>query len=142
MAEAARRLGMTQQGVGMWAQREGAPIVMKGTRRYCLWPAFPVWHRHQLQREREKPEDFDAAKTRKMAAEAELAEYELEQARGTFVAVSELDARVGPMLDTVRTKLLALPGRLAPRVVACRELPAARALLEEELAVVLRELSG
>jgi len=88
------------------------------------------------------PPDLEEAKARKLSAEAELAEYQLAQARGEFIAVADLDAKVGPMLDTFRAKLLAIPGRLAPHVVACRDIADARDLLERELAMVLAELSA
>lgn len=141
MTEAARRLGMTQQAVGVWAAKSDAPVVTKGGRRYALWPTFPAWHREQITRPT-APADLEEAKSRKMAAEAELAEYELAQARGEFIAVADLDAKIGPVFDTFRAKLLAIPGRLAPRVVACRDIADARDMLEQELGVVLAELSA
>ena len=141
MNEAAYRLGMTGQSVGVWATKEGAPVILKGGRRYAIWPRFPEWYREQIQRAT-APADLEEAKARKLAAEAELAEYQLAQARGEFIAVADLTTRVGPMLDTFRAKLLAIPGRLAPHVVACRDIADARDLLERELAVVLEELSA
>lgn len=140
-SEAARRLGMTVQAVGVWAQRSDAPTVTRKGKRLCLWPKFPAWHREQISKP-QTPADFDEAKTRKLSAEAELAEYQLAQARGEFIAVADLDAKIGPVFDTFRAKLLAIPGRLAPHVVACKDIADARDLLERELAVVLAELSA
>ena len=140
MTEAAYRLGMTAQAIGIWATKSGAPVVMRRGRRWAQWPAFPEWYRQQISRPA-APADLDEAKARKLAAEAELAEYQLAQARGEFIAVADLEAKIGPVFDVFRAKLLALPGRLAPEVVACRALPDARGLLERELATVLRELA-
>ena len=142
MNEAAYRLGMTAQSVGVWATKEGAPVVLKAGRRYAVWPSFPEWYRQQLLADRAKPADFEEAKTRKIAAEAELAEYELEQARGRFVAVEDLDGRVGPVFDMIRAKLTSLPGRAGPRVLGAKDLATVVATLEAEVSAVLAELSA
>lgn len=140
MAEAGRRLGMTAQAVGMLAQDTAAPVVTRGGRRLCRWPEFPQWYRQKLSRP-EKPRDQEDAKTRKLAAEAELAELNLAVARGDFIAVEAVRGMVGPVFDTIRAKLLAIPGRVAPQMVAARTLADARDGLEREMALVLSELS-
>src|ERR1044071_8754626 len=87
IAEAAKRLGMTKQAIGQWADKAPADAVsLKAGRRYLSWPAFPVWYRQRLSAT--QPEDFEKAKARKMAADAELAELELARIRGEQVPVA------------------------------------------------------
>lgn len=140
MAEAARRLGMTQQGLGMWAQREGAPVQLVGSRRYALWPAFPVWWRQQLTKERAKPADFEEAKSRKMQAEAELAELELEARRGQLVTTALHREALRGIVTTIRAQLLAVPGRYAPRTAGLATLPESQRAWDAAVRDILNDL--
>lgn len=115
MSEAARRLGMTSVSVGRIAERPGAPVLLKKSRRLCLWPEFPVWYRQQLVKERERPASFEEAKARKLQAEAELAELELEARRGDVVPIVSFRDEVRDLVRRTRAQLLAIPGRYAPR---------------------------
>lgn len=141
MNDAAENLDMTAQAIGMWATK-GAPVAIKGGRRFALWPAFPVWYHQQLRKERAKPADFEEARARKTQAEAELAKYQLAITLREFIAVADLDAKTGPMLDSFPARLLAIPHRLTPHVVACGDMTSARELLQREIGSVLSELTG
>lgn len=137
--------GVDQRTVTNW-QLEDPPVPSekRGRERIFDTKAVATWREERAIRKAPAPPppDLEEAKARKLAAEAELAEYQLAQARGEFIAVTDLDAKIGPVFDTFRAKLLAIPGRLAPRVVACRDIADARDMLEQELGVVLAELSA
>ncbi|HEX6925655.1 MAG TPA: hypothetical protein VF167_09495 [Longimicrobiaceae bacterium] len=139
--EAAKRLGMTDQAVGQWANQAPADTyVLANGRRWLLWPQFPVWYRQRLQ-QHAKPANFDEAKARKMAAEAELAEIELAKARGDALALSDLEAVVARDYTKVRERLQALPGRLAPLVVGVKSVGEATKLIVPVVREVMQELS-
>ena len=88
-----------------------------------------------------KPTTFEDAKTRKMAAEAELAEAELARVRGSQVPIADTVKVVGEVCIAVRAKCLAVPTRVAPLLVAAERTEATyRALLGAAMREVLNEL--
>jgi hypothetical protein len=116
LTDAANRLHMTQQGLGQWTARPGAPIRKDGTRVWVQWPAFMRWREQELVRVAVKdanPGDLDSARTRKANAEAELAEIEVAKARGEVVSVADYEAALARVLDRLTARLRALPVRLA-----------------------------
>jgi phage terminase Nu1 subunit (DNA packaging protein) len=139
-SEAARRLGMTQQSVGTWASKPGAPVVMRKGKRYCVWPQFPAWHREQIMRP-QKPADMDDAKIRKLAAEAELAELALEVQRGTLIPLDRHEQALLEFAGNIRAQLLTAPSRYAPRIVGLDTLPQAQALLDAMVRDVLQSVA-
>lgn len=144
-SEAARRLGMTPQALGRWAGRPGAPVELVKGKPWCLWPDFPKWRDAEMAaqvRKESAPGDFEEARTRKMAAEAELAEMELAQARGDLVTVADATERTARILERVRARFVAFPGKLAPRLVGVDTAMEARGVLEAAVGEVLSELAG
>ena len=141
MTEAAEILAMTVQGVGQWAQRAPAELVrLKRGRRYLVWPGFMVWYRQRLRVDRDKPTSFEDAKTRKMAADAELAELELALTRGDQVPVESYRQSLEQLTSHLRAQLLAAPGRYSARIVGTTTLPAAQRALDAVMRDVLNEL--
>lgn len=89
-----------------------------------------------------KPKSFDEAKARKMAADAELAELELERERGEVVRIEEVAKAIGEEYAATRAKLLAIPSKLAPRVALETDEGACRELIAREITEALNELAG
>lgn len=88
-----------------------------------------------------KPTDFDEAKTRKMAAEAELAEAELARVRATQVPIADTVSVVGDICTAIRAKNLALPSKWTPILLAAEPTENAfRAILDKAVREVLNEL--
>ena len=140
--EAAHRLGMTEQSLGTWASKAPPSVQeLANGKRLLLWPEFPVWYRQQLQANREKPADFEAARARKVAAEAEIAEYELAQLRGTLVPEDALDKVYGERLDMLRAKLQAFPGSVATRLVGLKTLLEVQAVLDRGVRELMTNLA-
>jgi hypothetical protein len=140
--EAAHRLGMTEQAIGQWTNQAPADTYeLKANRRLLRWPQFPIWYRQHLQANREKPADFEAARTRKMAAEAEMAEYELEQMRGSLVPESTLDQVLGERLDTLRSKLQTFPGSVSARLVGLKSQIEVQSVLDDGVRDLMTNLS-
>lgn len=133
-AECARRFGVDVRSVTEWV-KQGMP--KRGTR--FPWPEVMRWREDQLRdqgRREVKPTDEGEARARKLAAEAALAELELAKARSEVVDVAEVERELGLVLDKLRARILALPGKYAPRI----GLPIAQA--QARLEDIGRELIG
>jgi phage terminase Nu1 subunit (DNA packaging protein) len=118
-SEAARRLGMTPQSLGMWARKPGAPVILDGGRPKCLWPAFPRWYADQREENgkgRGAPKSLDEARLRKETAEAELKELELAERRGELMTVDEAARALADAFGRAASKLKNLPRAIALRV--------------------------
>lgn len=139
MAEAGRRLGMTQQSIGVWATKSDAPVTMKGGRRYALWPQFPAWHRAQIAN---GLDELDRARLRKLNAEASQAELALAELEGQLVRIDDVTRVYGRHLDRIRSRIVAMPGRLAPQVVGVKTVAEATAIIDRAVREVLSELSA
>jgi hypothetical protein len=141
IAEAAKRLAMTQQGIGQWADKAPSDCaVLRKGRRWLIWPHFPVWYRQQLQKN-STPADLEEARKRKMSAEAELAELELQKARGELLTVQQYRDEVARLLDIVFPRLQAVTARLAPQVVGVTTVAEAQGIIDPVIREILRELS-
>lgn len=82
------------------------------------------------------------ARRRKALADAELAEYELAEKKREVVPIEEAVEMLTREFSRVRQKLLALPSKLAPIVVAIKDQASAKEAIEAEITEVLNELSG
>jgi phage terminase Nu1 subunit (DNA packaging protein) len=88
-----------------------------------------------------KPADADEARSRKLAAEAEIAEMQRDKMRGELVDISSVENVVAEEYAAVRSKLLALPGKLAPMVAIEADEIACRDLIERGVTEALDELA-
>ncbi len=73
--------------------------------------------------------DCASERARFIKARADLAEMEAEERRGALIAAEEIEAAWIAALALLRTRLLALPDRLAPAAHAETSLPAVRDLI-------------
>ena len=83
-----------------------------------------------------------AERTRKLAAEAQLAEMELAKARHEYVAVADVASAWGEVLSAVRSRLLSMPTTLATIVANENEVARCQAIIETHVHEALTELSG
>lgn len=135
--QAAERLGITAQAIGMWARRPGAPVRFEGRRTWLEWPAFARWREAELLAEATRdaqPRSLEEARIRKALAEAELAEIEVAKSRGEYVAVEDYERAVGVVLDRVTARLRSLPPRLERFGVEVES------VLEREIEAVIAEM--
>lgn len=82
---------------------------------------------------------FEEARNRKMAAEAQLLELDLMVKRGELMPVGEVSTDLDRTFGAVRSKLLAIPSKLAP-VLSPKDPFKAQRLLDAEMSDVLAEL--
>ncbi len=115
---AAERLGMTQQAIGTWTNRPGAPVRRKGTRVYVRWPEFARWREEELKKGAKKDADTAGFTQRMLAANARTAEInlaraeiELARAQSASIDITDVEVTIGKLLDRLMAMLRALPMR-------------------------------
>lgn len=86
--------------------------------------------------------DYNAARARKMAADAELAELELRKAKGDLVASQDVLGAWTDVLGAMRGKLLALPTKTAPLIATETDIGIIQDLIEKQIHEALSELAS
>jgi len=85
---------------------------------------------------------YDEARTRKMNADAEIAELELAKVRGELVETQKvIDAWV-EVLSAMRAKMLSLPSVLAPVVANDEDVASCQDIIEKQVYEALEELAS
>ena len=122
--------------------REG--IIPKAERgRYELVPAVQGYIRYLRDRSLEVGVvSIDVARQRKTAAEAELAEIELAKARADVVGIEDVAKQWDTILTGVRTRLLAMPTKVAPMVAPETDQSLVKEVIEDAVHTALGELAA
>lgn len=111
-------LGVAPATVDKWI-KDGMPIAQKGNRRLGYrfnTAAVITWIRQRdvaLATGSADAISFDASKAREMEARAKLREIELERKSGEFIHVDAAADNYVNRLGVVRSRLMAIPGRVA-----------------------------
>lgn len=79
---------------------------------------------------------------RKVKAEADLKEIELEQVRGKIVDLELVGKFIEKIFITLRNKMLALPVRAAPQTIGCNSVAEAKGILQKITDEILDEMSS
>lgn len=132
--------GLSRAALANWSAQPGCPKKVANGRTLYAWPDWNEW-RFQEGRRSKAPEDVEEARARKLAAEAELAEIERDRERGLLVPLADVEREVGVVLDRLRAKLVALPGKWGPLLVGCRTIAEATGRLEPAVADAMADLS-
>jgi hypothetical protein len=85
---------------------------------------------------------YDEARTRKVNAEAEIAELELARVHGTLVLAADVVQAWEDVLGALKGKLLSIPTKAAPVVSAEPDAALCQTILEDLLNEALEELSN
>lgn len=86
--------------------------------------------------------DYNAARARKMTADAELAELELRKAKRELVASEDVKAAWVDVLSAMKAKLTAMPTICAPMCAVETEIAVIQNILEGQVNEALDELSA
>ena len=86
--------------------------------------------------------DYNAARARKMEADAEMAELELLKAKRELVASDDVLAAWTDVMGAMKAKLLALPTICAPICATETEIQIIQSVLEDQINEALNELSA
>ena len=97
--------------------------------------------REQAVRAQAGAPDYALERARFIKARADLAEMEAEQRRGALIAAEEIEAAWIAVLALLRTRLLALPDRLAPLAHEQTSLSAVRDLIRGAIREALDDLA-
>lgn len=116
-AECARRLGVTRGAVNQ-AVKSGR-LTLEDDGKLIWEKAKEEWERNADigQRREDSNEDWQAARTRRERAEADMAEIELKKLQRSVVSVEEAKKEFFDCSRLIRDKILQLPKRLAPMLV-------------------------
>lgn len=85
---------------------------------------------------------YDEARTRKVNAEAEIAELELAKVRGELVIAEDVVKAWDDVLSALKGKLLSIPTKAAPVVSAEPDAGSCQKILEDLINEALEELSN
>ena len=85
---------------------------------------------------------YEEARTRKVAAEAEIAELELKKVNGELVTAEDVVSAWNDVLAALKAKLLAVPVKGAPVVAAEINAAACQQIMEDLINEALEELSN
>lgn len=86
--------------------------------------------------------DYNAARARKMEADAQMAELELLQAQRKLVQADDVLGAWTDVLGAMKAKLLALPTKCAPLVATEKDISIIQNIIENQVHEALQELSG
>jgi len=130
--------------------KEGAPVYKVGRPGIPLKIDSAQFLNWLLEREKRKTlekyglagDGSDAeAKKRLNMARAEIAELELARIRGQFVEIDTVCSVLDKIIAACRARLLAIPTKTAPVVVAAETIGEANDIIENEIHEALNELS-
>ncbi|SHN77348.1 hypothetical protein [Desulfitobacterium chlororespirans] len=80
-------------------------------------------------------------KTKHEAAKREMAEMELAQMRGKMHDAEDVEREMNNMLSAFRAKMITMPSKIAPVLVARTEVPAIQEIIQKEVYEALSDLS-
>jgi phage terminase Nu1 subunit (DNA packaging protein) len=123
-------------------EHEGLPLRAEGKRKLYPIPDAVRWY-VQREQARVEPTDYEEAKARKMAAEAELAEIQRDRERGRLLAIEDVEREHRKMLERLAAALKSAPAKYAPRLVGRRTVPEMMHALKaaiDDLMLALSEL--
>lgn len=85
---------------------------------------------------------YDEARTRKINAEAEIAELELQRIKATMCFTADVVKAWENVLHSCRAKMLAIPTKMAPVVAGITDVSAVKERIEEAVREALDELAN
>jgi phage terminase Nu1 subunit (DNA packaging protein) len=118
LADLAALFDVDQKTLKRWLA-SGMPHRMREQRIEVQASKCVQWRRVEDKREQRASESPGEAKerTRKLSADADLAELRLAERRGELVPVAEVEAEMSRLCQAVRARILGARGRWAPRVI-------------------------
>ena len=139
----ARLLMIDERRVQQLAQEGVIPKAARG--RYDLVQSVQGYIRYMQERARVSPQEgsgsYTEERTRHEAAKAALAELDLALRRGEVLPVADSEAAVIALASAVRTRILAIPSKVAPLAYAAESAHEAEAIVREHITEALQELA-
>lgn len=121
-SDAAYLLGVTERWLRQLAREHpDLPCVGRGKARRYLWPQLREWRERQLVQQTlrsVRPQNFEEARARKVAAEAELKEIELAERQQALMPSALFRQELEGAYARVRAKMLNAGARFGPQLLA------------------------
>lgn len=130
---------LAKEGVVVKVER-GAFDLLESVRGYVKF--FKARKLNQYDTGGDDAEAYGAHRARLTGAKADIAEIEAEAMKGRFHEAGAVEAVWTDMLMNARSKLLAIPSRLAPKLRKETKLPVVKDILEAAIVEALAELSN
>lgn len=147
----AKLFGVTERRVQQLAKEGIIPAAQKKPYKFDLLPTVQAYIKHLSDKangREEKSTDNVKAESDKLRAEADLkqskakiAEMQLNELEGKMHRSEDVEAMTNDLVYTVRSMIMALPGRLAMDVVKATNANEASALIRSECYKILNELA-
>lgn len=148
----AKLFGVTDRRVQQLAKERIIPFVTTRPYTFDLLPTVQAYIKHlkdEAYGREQKSADTKQAESDKLRAEADLkqhkakiAEMQLNELEGKMHRSEDVEAMTNDLVYTVRSMVLALPGRLAMDIVQAGSAAEASALIRAECNKILNELAG
>ena len=139
----AKLLDLTPRRVQQLAAEGAIPKAERG--KYDLVGAVRGYIKHlraMAQAGDSGAEDYSAQRARLTRARADMAEMEREQLRKELIPADDIEGAWLAVTGIMRSRLLAIPAKLAPRMIAIKDANAAREIIEAQVHDALKELAG
>lgn len=121
--------------------REQVITFLRGARKAGGYHAVGAEHGHEGMEDQPQPLNLMAEKARKEKESADRLAMLNAKERGELVQASQVEAGVTLIIGRCRSRLLAIPAKLAPLVSGETSLPALQAIITRQINEALEELS-
>ena len=148
----AKLFGVTERRVQQLAKDGIIPAAQQRPYKFDLLPTVQAYIKYLSDKangREEKSDDNKTAEADKLRAEADLkqskakiAEMQLKELEGTMHLSEDVEAMTNDLVFTVRSMIMALPGRLAMDIVQVTSANEASALIRSEVYKILNELAA
>lgn len=148
----ARLFGVTERRVQQLAKEGIIPAAQNKPYKFDLLPTVQAYIRYLSDKangKEQKSTDTVQAESDKLRADADLkrskarmAELQLQELEGNMHRSEDVEAMTNDLVYTVRSMIMALPGRLAMDIVQAKTAAEASAMIRAECYKVLEELAG
>ena len=148
----AKLFGVTERRVQQMAKDGIIPAAQQRPYKFDLLPTVQSYIKHLSDKangKEQKSTDTVQAEADKLRAEADLkqskakiADMQLKELEGKMHRSEDVEAMTNDLVYTVRSMIMALPGRLAMDVVQLTNANEASALIRSECYKILNELAG
>jgi phage terminase Nu1 subunit (DNA packaging protein) len=134
--------GVTTRTIDTW-QKEGLPVVAVPGRP-CQFDTVKAieWRLAKIGAADGEDLDYNREKARLTKAQADKAEMEAEELRENLIPADEVAKEWGDICATIRTRLLAIPTKLAHKLANIRKISEAEELLREAIHQALEEIAS
>lgn len=148
----AKLFGVTERRVQQLAKDGVIPVAQQRPYKFDLLPTVQAYIKHLSEKangKEQKSTDTVQAEADKLRAEADLkqskakiADMQLKELEGKMHRSEDVEAMTNDLVYTVRSMIMALPGRLAMDVVQVASANEASALIRAECYKILNELAN